>query len=702
MNWSQCGKTTRTILPSWTNAMPAITKGDCVLFQFGINDSDPGKFVDEKEFMERLSAYVDFVRGKGATPILCSPVSALGYGKDAPADAKFVQEMSRRVYGGYAKALAAEKSVAFVDMTALTENYILKVGKDEALTLYPGDSKMWGRYWFDDTHPTKKAAAIYARLFVGDVRSRRLGIAAISEHDPVDETAHWQAVIDKGGRVVIPRGIHDVGELRLRSGVELHLEEGAELRGLPDLSLYSKLEKPYSEGKWGAVLLGVGITNVAITGRGVVNGRGGLFDHSGHKPRGIVFVDSSRISLSDFTFRDSANWGIAFKCCDGVDIRRITIDNHANDCNDGIDVEAKNVVIEGCDIDAGDDAICIKSNDPDFTVENILVTNCTVRSQCNGLKLGTASHGTMRSIRFVDCRTDRPRRNYRYRTDSWDPGKEAYYWTIDEENPLGIGSGALCVECVDGGRVEDVVFENVVANGFSVPIFVRAGRRLRRGNGIRRGTEEVMRNILFRHVRGEAQRCNPSSVSGVAGFHPENVRFEDVRIVCRACRADDRRLLAEPGFMYDGFYPDAEMWRMMKLPAYGLYVDRADVKLADTVFALRKGEREDRPGVYFSTAESAAKRGSLSALAKPLVVTDAELADHRRLVKMLREGGWDKVVLAVAVKEKETYGDYSGRIGELADLVREHAPAATVTVRRVWKDESFDRLAATNYGFILE
>ena len=40
-NWSLCGKTTVSIEPSWTNAAKAISRGDIVLFQFGINDADP-------------------------------------------------------------------------------------------------------------------------------------------------------------------------------------------------------------------------------------------------------------------------------------------------------------------------------------------------------------------------------------------------------------------------------------------------------------------------------------------------------------------------------------------------------------------------------------------------------------------------------------------------------------------------------------
>ena len=50
------------------------------------------------------------------------------------------------------------------------------------------------------------------------------------------ETARWQSAIDAaaangGGRVVVPSGIHPVGQLELKSNVALHLEKGAVLEG---------------------------------------------------------------------------------------------------------------------------------------------------------------------------------------------------------------------------------------------------------------------------------------------------------------------------------------------------------------------------------------------------------------------------------------------------------------------------------------
>ena len=424
------------------------------------------------------------------------------------------------------------------------------------------------------------------------------------------ETDIWQAEIDRvssegGGIVIVPKGVHPVGQLNLRSNVELRLEEGSVLEGVCGLEHYGQLVLPCSEGTWSAVVLAHMVTNVAITGKGTINGRGDRWSTSiacpegvckeGLRPRGVFFGDCRNVRLEDFELRDAACWGVVFKRCEDVVVRRVRIDSHANHNNDGLDVEARNVLIADCDIDSGDDAICIKSNDPDFVVENILVTNCTVRSHCNGLKLGTASHGTMRHIRFCDCRTANPRRNFKLRGGK-DDGKMAYASRATDAFPLGIGTGAINIENVDGGVVEDIVFDGIEAMGFAVPIFVRGGRRMSRTCGIPRGRHSRLANLKIRNVRGESCRPHPCTITGVSSCLVKDIRMENVRIVCRGTNPAP---VAEPGPEYDGVYPDAFMFFALRLPAYGLYANFVEgLQLDNVVFSLRVGDTDDRPPIY--------------------------------------------------------------------------------------------------------
>lgn len=429
----------------------------------------------------------------------------------------------------------------------------------------------------------------------------------------VAETAIWQSRIDAaaargGGRVIVTSGRHLVGQLDLKSNVEIHLEKGAVLEGQTGLGHYRVTTLPYSEGTWSAVVSAIGVTNVAITGQGEIFGNGTAWpqpagyggNQEGLRPRGVFFANARGVRLCDFTLRDAACWGIVFKCCDGVVCRGLTIDSHANANNDGLDIEARNVLVTDCDIDTGDDAVCIKSNDPGFVVENVIVSNVVARSNCNALKLGTASHGTMRNILFVDCRTDAPRRDFKDRREGRDR-----WWFVNAERAArfpgaspssSAASSALCVENVDGGIVENVTFRNIDARGAKVPIFVRAGTRSGRSCGTPPSDWRIFRNIRFENVTGRAESFCASSVTGVPGCRIGDVSFRNVRIVCLG-GGETSCERTRPVPEMSGDYPDAKMFGMM-LPAYGLFARHVDgLTLEDVSFPLAGGTHDKREDV---------------------------------------------------------------------------------------------------------
>ena len=427
------------------------------------------------------------------------------------------------------------------------------------------------------------------------------------------ETVRWQTAIDvasrRGGGVVsVPAGRHVVGQLYLKSNVELRLERGASLEGAAGLHNYRVHKLPFSEGTWSAVVMGLNVTNVAITGEGEIFGNGKAFEPvkaygvcaEGFRPRGVFFSECRGIRLEDFTLRDAACWGIVLKCCDGMTARRVKIDSHANHNNDGFDVEAKNVLIEDCDVDAGDDAYCIKSNNPDFVVENVTVRNCIARSHCNGYKLGTASHGTMRGIRVERCRTAAPRRVYR---DLAPMPRDLTKWYPVAGAPkylCGPGIGAVCVECVDGVVVEDVFFDDIQVAGFQVPVFVRGGTRSGRACGTPPNDKYVLRNVIVQNVRGRAEQAFASSVTGVKGCRPADVTLRNFDIECVG-EGETAKAIREPGAETAGLYPEATMFRKYRLPAYGLYVDQADgVRVENLRFTLRPGTVDGRQPIHFS------------------------------------------------------------------------------------------------------
>lgn len=80
-----------------------------------------------------------------------------------------------------------------------------------------------------------------------------------------------------GGRVVVPEGVWYTGPIELKDNTELHLEQNAVIVFSDDKTLYPLVETTF-EGlntlRCQSPISARGVKNVAITGRGVIDGNG--------------------------------------------------------------------------------------------------------------------------------------------------------------------------------------------------------------------------------------------------------------------------------------------------------------------------------------------------------------------------------------------------------------------------------------------
>jgi len=229
-----------------------------------------------------------------------------------------------------------------------------------------------------------------------------------------------------GGRVEVGTGTYHVTPLQLRSNVDLHLDSGTTLlfsRNFDDYPLAwiddgSGLEPGCRSPIWGE-----GLTDVSITGEGIIDGQGDawravkkekLTADVWHKlissggvinekrdewyPSAVVrdgrgelkklaeakdkapleayapyrpllrtnlvrLVDCKNVTLDGVTFRNSASWNVHLSLCDKINIHHITIFNVAWAQNgDGIDLDScRDVTMTDSQVNAGDDGICLKS-----------------------------------------------------------------------------------------------------------------------------------------------------------------------------------------------------------------------------------------------------------------------------------------------------------------------------------------------------
>jgi polygalacturonase len=337
--------------------------------------------------------------------------------------------------------------------------------------------------------------------------------------------------------------------------------------------------------------------DVTLTGPGCIDGQGPTFwEPSGRAPlppeeewadvashdmavkKGgrpspmLEFVNCRRLKLDGIRIQNAPGWTLRTVNCDHVDIHGLTIKNPTNGPNtDGIDMNGcQNVLISNCLVDTWDDAICIKSenaygSEPRLN-KNIVVTNCTLTTCCNGFKLGTGSEGGFENITFSNSTVRNDAVSFRERVIS-----------------------GIALEVVDGGWIDGVIVSGIQMERARTPIFIRLGNRKRTRDYPQHG----IRNVNIENVQA-TEALLASSITGLPGMEVREVTLSHLRV--------DNVLPSRPEWVgreipeKESAYPEARMFGM--LPASGLYVRHVrDLRLDDVVFSATSGEA--RPTVIF-------------------------------------------------------------------------------------------------------
>jgi len=193
-----------------------------------------------------------------------------------------------------------------------------------------------------------------------------------------------------GGTVVVPPGRYLIGTIYLQSNITLHLQAGSRLIGTADLDAYVASDSaidPRSDSRWlRAMIIGVGVRNVAIIGPGVIDGAK-VFDVRGEEkmrgPHAVRLIDCADITFTDVTFVDAANYAIYGEHVDRLAVRGCTFLGGW----DGVHLRGTpgrpclNMSIIRCDFRTGDDSIAGRY------WHDTLISHCQINSSCNGIRL---------------------------------------------------------------------------------------------------------------------------------------------------------------------------------------------------------------------------------------------------------------------------------------------------------------------------
>ncbi len=368
-----------------------------------------------------------------------------------------------------------------------------------------------------------------------------------------------QKAIDKcaekgGGTVYLPPGTWLTGTVYLESNVTIQLDTGCTLLGSKNKTDYGpprKLKDADNETfSYWAVIAGKGLENIAIRGRGVIDGQGANFKYkNGPRPKNIYLENCRDVLIEDVRLRAAGCWMQHYQNCDRLTIRGIAVFNHVAYNNDGLNIDScRDVTITGCNIDSDDDAIVLKSLSTN-PCENIVISDCIVSSHCNSIKMGTESGGGFQNIAIANCTICSPR----YSKVTY--GKQR-------------GLAGLALEIVDGGTLDRIAISNITIKGVTVPIFMRLGNRARiYEKGKPKPPVGNFRNVVVSNVIATDCSSIGCSITGLPGHPVENITISNVNLGFDGggTKEDAARQIPE----IPTKYPESTMFGT--LPAYGFY-----------------------------------------------------------------------------------------------------------------------------------
>ena len=344
-------------------------------------------------------------------------------------------------------------------------------------------------------------------------------------------TAAIQRAIDAcgasgGGTIVVPPGRFVTGTLWMRSNVTLHLDAGATLIAARDPAAFPVFAAAF-EGKsnpsHAGLIAGDNLDNIAITGRGLIDGSGPFWwdlfranklEH--FRPRLIRPIDCRNVLIDGITLTNSPAWTVNPVACDNVAITRLTIRNpHDSPNTDGINPDAcANVRVSDCHIDVGDDCVTIKSGTEDDgrprrrPCENIAITNSTMLRGHGGVVIGSEMSGGVRNVVISNCVMVGTDRGIRMKSRR---GR--------------------------GGAIEDVRVSNIVMDGVLCPIVINLfygcgawGERKvedRAPHEVNEGTPR-MRRLRYANITARNVKYAAAFVLGLPEMYVEDVAMTEV------------------------------------------------------------------------------------------------------------------------------------------------------------------------------
>ena len=381
-------------------------------------------------------------------------------------------------------------------------------------------------------------------------------------------TAAISEAIDKvsaagGGYVIVPPGTFLTGGFILKSNVYLWLEPGSLLLAsmrAEDFSIVSETGRRYN-----TMILAEYAENCGVIGEGTINLRRNKLGYTKEhgRPNTIYLKKCKNVNIRGVSLLGTGGFCIFSIYCVDIKFDSLTINSEDCENGDGIDFcGSKNVTISNCNIRTGDDAIGLKTSDPEEPCENFSITNCVLSSSWAGIRLGPETCGDMKNITVSNC-------------------------------VFNDCSDGMKVQLCDSYLMQDLTFSNLNMVNVKRPLFFTLNSHSMSGRSDgTRPTPGIFRRVLISNVMAHIIETphdwfeNQVVICGIPDAVISDVMIENMHVLnVGGGKADDGRSVELPEFIqYGPRYPDV-LYGYPPYPSSCMYIkNAARIRMVNCVF----------------------------------------------------------------------------------------------------------------------